>query len=118
MAFQSGRTLVMEAVRGTRYAVASSFLDKAFESLDGANPDARAAIRLSFEAAESVFILLAPEQTRLAQNAGKTLKPFLDGIYGKRSNAAHRAAHQALDGFCDWVSALNQRTSSLVCRIS
>ncbi len=104
-AFQRTRKIAVEAIKSARYSSASSFLRQAFEVLDSARPDPRTAIRSAFEAVESIYKLLAPNETRLAGGANKALKPVIARVHAQSGNAARQAAQHALTSFCAWVSA-------------
>jgi hypothetical protein len=104
-AFHQARLSTIAALNGARYVTPAASLNKAYDSLHGAEVQARAAVRHTFDAAETLYKMLVPSSPRLTGSDAKTkLAALIDRILGGNP-VAQRASHQLLSSFADWVDA-------------
>jgi hypothetical protein len=103
--FERNSASVILGLSKPRYGNVVSNLDDAHTRLTGVEPDSRAAVRATFDAAEALFKLMFPREPRLtAKGASSNLRPIAQRMTEGNPPAAAASA-KALDSLCEWVEA-------------
>jgi hypothetical protein len=96
---------VIEGLGNARYSNVVHNFEEAHRRLASMEPDARDAVRATFDAAEALFKLMFPREPRLTAKAASTnlralLQRMTDG-----NPPADAASAKALDSLCEWIEA-------------
>ena len=104
--YQRLRTTTLMGLAAPRYAAVREAYDKVRTDLNGNQPDYKSAIRNAFDAAETIFKLMAGKKyPRLgASEARDFLKPAIEKLYAN-DIAAAQGSLKLLNAFCSWVDA-------------
>ena len=103
--FDANRHATIAVLRAPRYANVLDGVDRAQKSLSEIPADGKGAIRSTFAAAEGLFKLLLPRETRLTAEAVKKQIPSLvQRAYGANAPAL-RSASKLVTSLAEWVDS-------------
>jgi hypothetical protein len=106
--FEKNRLSSLSCLTNPRYVAVAVAFEDSYSKLDLQPADTKGSVRSIFEALEILYNLIVhtEEKTRLdSHGVIKNLKPMIQSLYNDDKTACIAAEH-LLDGFCDWIEAL------------
>ena len=105
--FEINRHSTISALGDPKYGAVLSALEDGYGKLDASPPDAKNAIRMTFEAMEILYKIMVDSGAKDRLNvAGVKAKvvPLAKSIYGEDTTEGE-VIKGLLDGFCDWINS-------------
>lgn len=105
--FERNRTSALASLVDARYTAVRHAVEAAFEQLNGVPMDGKGAARNVFEAAESMFKIVAETGADLTESAvDKNLRQMCDRLFSSDEQLKSMAG-RLLSSFSKWVAALH-----------
>ncbi len=105
--YERNRIAVVSGLGSSRYKAVLHAFEQAHSSLDKHPPDLKGALRLAFDAVETLFKLMYDKAPKIATSEIRNyLLPNVEKIY-RDDKIAKRAALKIVDGLIEWVDAVH-----------